>query len=377
METWFWSQEYDFEARISDSECFAVLANFLLVGWYAGGTMIRSMPAVLALLVISLLAPPALQAQLGGMGGHRPAYQIHVQLRYPNGQPGPRGIHVRLESAEGGAEADCETAAGGICEFRPQYAGVYTVRMSEPNYKEATARVDLVGTPTGYVTFELKPLAKEHTDEISPNVPTPGAARVSAADLGVPEDARKEYEKGEAALHAKDAGKAAKYFEKAAKLYENYPQAYRMMGEAYLQEQDYKKCEEALKKSIALDPKLADAYVDLGAVYNQQKNYPQAEIELKKGLELSPEATSAKYELAKTYLATNRWQDAAPYARDVVNETPTLAGAHVLYGNILLKQRDGNGALREYKEYLELEPGGTMATQVREQVEKLEKALSK
>jgi tetratricopeptide (TPR) repeat protein len=150
-----------------------------------------------------------------------------------------------------------------------------------------------------------------------------------------------------------------------------------MLGEAYLQRQDYEKSEEALKKTLQLDPTLVDPYVDLGAVYNQEKNYLQAEAALKKGLALSPEATAAKYELAKTYFATNRWQEAAPFVRDVVNDTPNVAGAHVLYANILLRQHDASGALREYRQYLELEPGGSMATQVRDQVEKLQKALGR
>lgn len=334
--------------------------------------MPRTFRAISFFLFACLLLPVFVQAQ--GVGGHAAGGVIDVQVRNVNGTPGPEGIHVRLEAAEGGPVADTQTIPGGKCQFRLSMSGVFIVRLNGQGYHDVSERVELIGTSRGYVTLTLRPLETTTRNTTGEKAPS---GRISAGELGVPEDARKEYEKGEAALHAKDAEKAAKYFEKAAKLYENYPQAYRMMGEAYLQEQDYKKCEEALKKSIALDPKLADAYVDLGAVYNQQKNYPQAEIELKKGLELSPEATSAKYELAKTYLATNRWQDAAPYARDVVNETPTLPGAHVLYGNILLRQRDGKGALREYKEYLELDPGGAMATQVREQVEKLEKALGK
>jgi hypothetical protein len=47
----------------------------------------------------------------------------------------------------------------------------------------------------------------------------------------------------------------------------------------------------------------------------------------------------------------------------------------VLLANIRLKQRDGAGALHEYQEYLRIEPAGTMAPQVRDMVEKLQKAL--
>jgi Flp pilus assembly protein TadD len=300
------------------------------------------------------------------------APDIDVQVRNPDGSPGPPGIHIVLERAEGGVDSDCQTVQGGTCHLQPMSTGVFIVKLHASGYAEASERVELTGIPHGYVNFTLHPLNRD--PGVTPAANAPGSP-VDVGEVNIPEKARQEFAKGETALREKKPEDGAKHFQKAVKIYDNYPQAYRMLGEAYLEQQDWKKSEEALKKSIALDPKLAAAYVDLGAIYNQQKNYPQAEAALKKGLELSPDATAAKYELAKTYWATNRWQEAGPYARDVVNETPSLAGAHVIYANVLLKRRDAAGALREYKEYLVLEPGGPMATQVREEVQRLEKAL--
>jgi tetratricopeptide (TPR) repeat protein len=116
--------------------------------------------------------------------------------------------------------------------------------------------------------------------------------------------------------------------------------------------------------------------MDLGGLRNQNKNYPGAEEALKKCLEISPDAPAAKYELAKTYMATGRWQEAAPLTEAAVKGLPDLAPAHVLLANIRLKQRDGAGALHEYQEYLRIEPAGPMAPQVRDMVEKIQKALA-
>src|ERR1700757_3072331 len=300
--------------------------------------------------------------------------EIDVQVRNPDGTPGPPGIHIVVERAEGGVDSDCQTIQGGKCHLQPRSTGVFVVKLDASGYAEASQRVELTGIPHGYVTFTLRPL--NFNTDLTPAADAPGST-VDVGEVNIPEKARQEFRKGEAALREKKLEDSAKHFQKAVKIYDHYPQAYRMLGEAYLEQQDWKKSEAALKKSIELEPNLTAAYVDLGAIYNQQKDYPQAETALKKGLELSPDATAAKYELAKTYWATNRWQEAAPYAQAVVKEVPTLAGAHVLYANILLRQRDGVGALREYKEYLRLEPGGPMATQVRAEVEKLEKALGK
>jgi Tfp pilus assembly protein PilF len=296
-----------------------------------------------------------------------------VQVRYADGRPAPRDIHVRLESAEGGAEADLDTIQGGKCQFRLSNSGVYVVRISNLGFKEVSARVELIDSPRAYVTLDLIPLKD---NEPPPAVSVPPSEVVSVKDLTIPEAARTEFNKGEEAMRAKNVDESLKHFQKAIKLYDAYPQAYRMMGDAFVEKQQWPEAETALKKSIELQPDLAPAYFDLGALRNQTKNYAGAEESLKKGLELTPDATVGKYELAKTYWALGRWQEAAPFAADTVIALPDLAAAHVLLGNIRLKLRDAPGALHEYQEYLRIEPQGSMAPQVRDMVDKLQKALS-
>ncbi len=327
----------------------------------------------LSLLLCCLFAS-SLTAQRPS-GGRGTGGIIDVQVRYADGKPAPRGIHVRLEAAEGGAEADLDTIQGGKCQFRQSYSGVYIVRISSLGFKEVSARVELIASPRAYVTLDLIPLNKEPIPEVSVP-PTDPADSVSVKDLAIPEPARQEFSKGEEALRAKNADESVKHFQKAIKIYDAYPQAYRMLGEAFVEKQQWSEAETALKKSIDLQPDLAPAYFDLGALRNQTKNYAGAEESLKKGLELTPDATIGKYELAKTYWGLDRWQDAAPLATDTVKALPDLAAAHVLLANIKLKLRDAPGALHEYQEYLRIEPQGTMAPQVRDMVDKLQKALS-
>ena len=300
---------------------------------------------------------------------------IDVRVRYADGRPAPRGIHVRLEHAEGGAEADLETLEGGKCQFQQRTSGVFVVRIAEGDYKEVSARVELISSPRAYVVLDLIPLKKEPKPEVSVPPGDPADA-VSVKDLAIPEPARLEFNKGAEALRAKNADESVKHFQKAIKLYEAYPQAYRMLGDAFVEKQQWQEAETAFKKSIDLRPDMAPAYFDLGALRNQTKNYAGAEEALKRGLELTPDATVGKYELAKTYWAMGRWQDAAPFAVDTVKAVPDLAAAHVLLANIRLKQRDAVGALHEYQEYLRIEPEGAMAPQVREMVDKVEKALA-
>ena len=328
---------------------------------------------LLSLVAVFFLTASPILAQKPGTGTRTVGGIIDVQLRYANGERASSGIHVRLESPEGGSAGDCQTMEGGKCTFTVTSNGVYTISVNERGYQPVNSRVEIIGTPRGYAMLELKPVSSDHPAEAT----SAKGDTVSVGNLAIPPNAKLEFDKGEEALKANQAEESAKHFEKATKLYGNYPDAYRMLGEAYLQSHDLKNAEASLKKSIELEPKIAATYVDLGAVQNQLKDYPSAETSLKQGLELSPDAAAAKYELAKTYWAMSRWQDAAPFAQEAVTALPTLASARILLGNIMLKQRNAPGALEQYQEYLRLEPNGAMAPAVRDLVSKIQKALQK
>jgi tetratricopeptide (TPR) repeat protein len=332
----------------------------------------KSLLLFLPTAALAVLLPCPATAQIGSQSMF--GVSIDVQVRYPDGSAGPPGIHVILERGEGGMETDCVTIQGGKCRLQPGSNGVYTVRLNMTGYLDVSERVELVGVSHTYVTLTLRKLDDLGAAKTKSNVL---GEEIDVSDVNIPGKAQQEYEKGKTALQQKKPDDAEKHFQKALKQYEKYPEAYRMLGEAYLEQQDFRKAESALRRSIELQPKFAAAYVDLGAVLNQTKDYTGAEQALKKGLELSPDATAAKYELAKTYWALGRWQEAAPYAVDSVKEQPQLAPAHVLLGNIRLKQHNPAGALQEYNEYLRLAPDGTMANQVKEIVAKLQSSLPK
>jgi tetratricopeptide (TPR) repeat protein len=102
--------------------------------------------------------------------------------------------------------------------------------------------------------------------------------------------------------------------------------------------------------------------------------YAEAETALLRGLELDPEAADGHYELAKTYWVLGRAQDAQMRAEKAVSLRPGLAGAHILLGDINLSKSDPQGALKEYKEALRLDPKGPMAAPTQQMINKIEQA---
>ncbi len=330
--------------------------------------LMNRLPLAALLFTFCVFLPVAARAQRGAVSSGRSpgAAEINVQVRYPDGTAAPRGIHVRLESEEGGAADDCVTETGGKCRFLPTSSGMYIVRLSQIGYKEVSVHVNLVDTLRGFVTLDLKP---DHANAAPETPDGVSGDSISATDLSIPENARQEFEKGQSAMKENKLDAGIAHLRKAIKLYDTYPMAYALLGTAYLEQKKWSDAETALQKSLRFDSNSADAYLALGAVFNQTRNYPQAEAALLRGLELKPEAFAGHYELAKTYWELGRWREAAPHVRKAVAGMPDVASPHVLLGNVMLRENNPQGALSEYQEYLRLDPNGLMAPGVHQIIE--------
>jgi tetratricopeptide (TPR) repeat protein len=329
----------------------------------------------LGMLILAFLTLPyRAYAQRSGSQTQQMGLEINVQVRTVDGKPAPPGVHLTLELAEGGPVDDCQTQPDGRCHFVPPTTGSYLVRIREPGYKQLASRVDLISSPKGYVALTLQPIPGAAPPEASKDA-TGGS--VSAADLAVPDNAKKEFEAAQRALDAKNFDSGIAHLKKATELYPNFPQAFATMGAAYLEQKKYKDAQTALEKAVQLDPKAAGAYIELGAALNQLKDYPGAVTALTKGLDLNADVPAGNYELAKAYMAQQQWQNAEPALRKVIAAQPDMASAHVMLGNVLLKKGDGTGALNEFQTYLKLDPNGPMAPGVREIIPKIEAALAK
>jgi tetratricopeptide (TPR) repeat protein len=327
---------------------------------------------IFPLAFIAYLIPVSVQAQTGSTPGAFANVYIKIQVRNPDGMSASRGILIQLESAEGGIVDQCTTGAGGFCQFNPRTTGLYVLRLKQPGYEEIHKQVDLRDVRGTYLELRLKP---ESGNNESSALKDENAAAVSAADLAVPDNARKEFEAGQKALEAQDLDSGIAHLQKAIKLYDPFPRAYTMLGGAYVEEQKYSEAQAALQKALQLDPKAVGAYIELGAAFNQMKKYSEAEKSLNQGLELDPDSAAAHYELAKTLIALGRWQEAEPHAVKALAKLPNVPPVHVMMGNILLKKHDAKGALHEFEEYLRLAPNGSMAPAVREIVAKIQTAL--
>jgi Flp pilus assembly protein TadD len=300
--------------------------------------------------------------------------ELHGQVDRADGTPFREGALVRIEDDRGGMAAQVLTDSRGKFDVTPLQKSRYTVTVHAAGFRDEVTDVDLDTVPRAYIRMTLH--------EVAP--PTPAAAPSAAAgavvsvnDLNVPETAQVEFEKGRSLLLEKHkSADSVKSFRKAIQIAPSYSQAYFLLGTAYMDMSKWSDAETALNKAISFNDKLEPAYLALGSCLVEQKKFAEAEKPLLRGLEFLPDASRGHYDLGRTYYSLNRFQEAESHARKAVALEPNFPDAHILLGNVLLRLRDGPGALKEFQEYLRLAPNGSLVAPTQDLVKKLEAALA-
>lgn len=312
---------------------------------------------------------------------------VQGQVRI-NGQQAPQGILVYLDRSRGrdnsfvngsGELGSTRTDARGRFSFEGFDSGqqtpegkVYVITIRHPGYRPATQIVDLTGTPTGIVSFDLK----RDTSKDTPNVPSGGPGSTISAKQPASEKAQDELAKGEELLISKHDPKGSiKNFKKVIELDPQYGPGYVLLATAHMQLQEWGDAKSEFEKAVKLEPANAAAYLGIGAALNQQQDFTGSQKPLLRSLELNPNSAEAHYELGRSLWALGKWQDAEPHARKALAINKDFAPSHVLMGNIYLRHRDVNAALAEFQEYLRLDPQGQHVDAVKEMITKIQKAL--
>lgn len=279
-------------------------------------------------------------------------------------------VIVDVESQSGGNAAQVITDSTGKFSVEGLDAAVYLVRVRFPGYDEVLERVDLTITSSNYLDIQLKPKPGTAARPVAPEGP---GARIDARLAAAPDKARKEFDKGRQCMEkGQDPSPCIDHFKKATKDYPKFADAYVMMATAYLQQKDAADAKTALDNAVQADPKIPEAWFTMGMLQNAQKDYPGAEKSLTEGLKVDDNAPQGHYELGKTYLAENKLPEAEQHAQRAIALQPKLAAGHILLGNIAWKKQDAEGALKEYQEYLKLDPNGPMAPGAQAMVKKIQ-----
>ena len=187
--------------------------------------------------VVLLIHPPGMAQRTTPT--HPVNLEVHGQVRYAETKRPAANIVVRLESFSGGMVGQVLTDREGKFLFSSLASTQYILTIHAPDYQDVHQSIDLLTATSEYVNVYL-----------SPEPVRKSSTRARYIDASVPEQARKEFENGQAALAAQNKKElAVGHFENAIRLYPNFFEAELSLGTLYMDLGQWDKAEQALRRA--------------------------------------------------------------------------------------------------------------------------------
>jgi Tfp pilus assembly protein PilF len=296
------------------------------------------------------------------------SFEISGQVRSPDGRKTIEFVSVRLERAGGSLVDQRLTDSMGRFRFSSLNPGQYVVSAKSSGFSVSPQTVDLNRfIPRAFLLLELKPEGSLFASK--------NTGRSAVIDANIPEKARKEMEKAQAALALKKTDEGIHHLEKAVSLFPGFVDAQMLLGSTYMELGNVAKAEAGFQMALKTDPKSIDARVSLGELHRRGKNYQKAEQFLLEVLKQDDEAWVAHYTLARVYWDNNEIVKAGRQIGRTIQLNPGFAEAHLLGGNVFMRIGRPENALIEYEEYLRLAPNGQLVANTKDLVQKIRKSL--
>jgi predicted AlkP superfamily phosphohydrolase/phosphomutase/Flp pilus assembly protein TadD len=132
--------------------------------------------------------------------------------------------------------------------------------------------------------------------------------------------------------------------------------AHNNLGQRYQQRGEFHKAIEEYKKAIAMRPDFYGAYNNIAVCYGKLQRYDEAEAALLKTIDIKPDDFYAMNNLAVMNVERRQLDRAIEYARMCVATEPGYVNGRITLGSALAMSGDLDGAEREFREALRLEP---------------------
>ncbi len=335
--------------------------------------MIRELRPLGFVLALIFLALP-LQAQRGQTEGPT---DIQVYVTFDDSRPAGQQLRVDLLNATGILMSQAFTDSSGRAILQVQSQGGYIVKVTGPGIQDgASESFEVFQCPNHcmrqvFLRVKASAAAGESTTTQSAGKSSK-ASVTSAAELRVPQNARKTYDQGLAAWQKGDYQQAAEKFEKAVAEYPEYDTAYNNLGVMYAHLGQNDQALAAFRRSVELNDKNADADRNLARMLMRQKDYPQAEELLKKSLSVDPTEVATLTMLVMAEVQDGKPDDALR-AVQKVHALPHdgYAVVHYIAGEVLEEKHQNAEAAVEYNLYLKEAPNGPAAAQVKSALARL------
>jgi len=196
------------------------------------------------------------------------------------------------------------------------------------------------------------------------------AYRRSVADDG--KNAQSRFMLGQALIRAVLLKEAIIQLKQAAVLEPKWAKIRYHLGRAYYDNWDWELAMDAFKEAYRLDPARFRAPYMIGRCLMHTKNYEEAIPQFREALRIKPDYKKAQYMLARAYQEQGKPGDAFGYFKALsINgyKNPML---YYHLGFLYKEKGDTGNAVKNFNRYLELNPEGDFAKDLREEIDDLE-----
>lgn len=327
------------------------------------------MSRLLAIASACLLLSVCAYAQFG-RGGRSQTSGVSVHVQLQNGHPAPGNLLVQLLSSNAVPINSAFTNDMGEAALGEVPSGTdYYLQISGDGIE--TTRTSFYIEPGEGLHNEFVTVTPKEDTEVTSSQPS-----VSAFDLQVPKDARKEMEKGNEYAQKRQWLDAAKHYQKAIDKYPKYVGAYNNLGAARMNLNDSAGAKDAFERAVAIDDKYAQGWLNLATLQYFGHDIPGTEQDLLKAEAIAPTNLRVLTFLTQTEFRLKKYDECEQYANRV-HALPHkgFAMAHAIAGSAYQNQGRIPQAVAQYKLYLEEAPDGRIASQVSAAVAALQKQL--
>lgn len=202
---------------------------------------------------------------------------------------------------------------------------------------------------------------------------------ISAISAAAPKDAKKAFEKGVDSAKKKKLDEAQKNLEKAVELYPKYATAWYELGRLKTAKGDKDGGRAAFDTAMKADSKYVMPYLDMASIELQAQKWDQVAELTAAALKLDPFSYPHAYyynAVANYYLKNNEVAEKSALEAERLDTRHTLPQNLQLLGVLLAQRQEYKGALDRLKSYMKFAPQTTDFTNVKNQIDQIDKLLS-
>ncbi len=314
-----------------------------------------------------LLVPSDARAQLSE------GIKIQGRVLYAQDMRPAENVMVELHRL-GMLQERAYTESRGEFEFTRLVMTEYVLRVRHEGYllieQTVNMNVEVGGRGSVFnVTLMLEP------DPAKQPKPQP-AAPLSAREMAVPPEARKEFEKGYRELaERKHPELSVPHFQKAIELHRDYDEAYVQLALAFFEQRQRANALRTLSKAVEIYPQNARAFALMGKVLIDTNQIEPGVQALEEALALDETLWGAHADLGSALLYRKELDRALTHARRGYALNPNVALTHVLLASVLQERKEYAEAVKVLDECLRRFPEGKLAAELRKQRDEARKLM--